>query len=264
MRDLTPKFWIGLPLASFIVCVGFAVIGGRDVYRGIISASEAGYLEHSTVLMLLPAIVLSGWLTSRWREFPHWGVGLWCLALFLGSVYFAGEECSWGQNYFGWATPEWMAGLNDQGETNIHNTSGFFDQLPRGLLTAWAAVGVFGPPFLRRYCDRWDPRRDWRGWLLPTMAALPTGLLVLLVGLPQKFYRHYGARDESIPEWFECMFLRGQHSELKEHFISLFIFVYVSSLAYRYWTFRTSEAAKNELPQDVREPPAPQDRAAQP
>ena len=249
MRDVTPKFWIGLPLASFIFCMAVAVSGGPEPYRGVVSASEAGYLEHSTVLMLLPAIALSAWLFTRRREFPHWIVGLWCLVLFLGSVYYAGEECSWGQNYFGWSTPDWMANFNDQGETNIHNTHGVFDQVPRGLLTAWAAAGVFLPPLLRRYRDRWDPRRDWRGWLLPTMASLPTGLLVLLVGLPQKIYGHYGARDECIPQWFDCMFLRGQHSEFKEHFISMFIFVYVSSLAYRYWTFHNSEAAKNGQPE---------------
>ena len=31
------------------------------------------------------------------------------------------EEISWGQRIFGWQTPAWLAAVNAQGETNIHN-----------------------------------------------------------------------------------------------------------------------------------------------
>jgi hypothetical protein len=37
------------------------------------------------------------------------------------ALFVAGEEISWGQRIFGWETPESLAELNRQGETNIHN-----------------------------------------------------------------------------------------------------------------------------------------------
>ena len=33
----------------------------------------------------------------------------------------AGEELSWGQRIFGWATPDSFASINEQSETNLHN-----------------------------------------------------------------------------------------------------------------------------------------------
>lgn len=47
--------------------------------------------------------------------------------LFLALLFFfaAGEEISWGQRVFGWATPEQLAELNRQGETNFHNLAPF-------------------------------------------------------------------------------------------------------------------------------------------
>lgn len=54
------------------------------------------------------------------------GMGLRTLGLVymlgvVAAVFIAGEEISWGQRIFGWATPEELAALNRQGETNIHN-----------------------------------------------------------------------------------------------------------------------------------------------
>jgi hypothetical protein len=47
--------------------------------------------------------------------------------LLLAVLFFfaAGEEISWGQRLFGWATPESLAEINRQGETNIHNLAPF-------------------------------------------------------------------------------------------------------------------------------------------
>jgi hypothetical protein len=38
----------------------------------------------------------------------------------------AGEEMSWGQHLFGWKAPEAITKVNVQGETNLHNLSGYF------------------------------------------------------------------------------------------------------------------------------------------
>ena len=55
----------------------------------------------------------------------------------IGIIYFFFEEISWGQHYLKWETNEIFMILNNQGETNIHNISNIFDQLPRGILTLW-------------------------------------------------------------------------------------------------------------------------------
>ena len=57
-------------------------------------------------------------------------------------IYFLGEEISWGQHFFNWSTPEWFINNNLQNETNIHNISNIFDQLPRSLVLMWCAFSV--------------------------------------------------------------------------------------------------------------------------
>lgn len=228
MRDLPRSVSIGVPLASLLLCAAIALVG-PDVYFRLIAASERGYLEHSTVTMLLPAIAMAAWLAFRSRRFPRPLLSAWAGILCIGAIYYAGEEASWGQHYFGWKTPEPWTEVNDQGETNIHNTHGVFDQTPRGALTLAALLAVLLPLTMRRQAE-WDPRRNWREWVVPTSACIPSALLVVTVGLPQKLYATYtAARDPNIPAWFDSMFLRGWHSELKEHFIAMFILMYVAS-----------------------------------
>jgi hypothetical protein len=240
MKDLKPAIWLGLPLASFLFCVSVAVFGGPDIYLRWISRSESAYLEHSTVVMLIPAFIMAFWLFFHSKHFFGRGLRFWVLLWALGSFYFAGEEASWGQHYFHWHTPDWVAKVSDQGETNIHNTHGIFDQFPRGLLTA-AAIAAFIFPFLLiPQRKKWDPQTRKLFWTWPTVASAPAGLLAALSGLPQKFYGKYGPPDPNIPEWFDSMFLGGKHNELMEHFLAMFILMYISSLTYRYWTLRKS------------------------
>jgi hypothetical protein len=41
-----------------------------------------------------------------------------------GLIFIGLEEISWGQQFFGFATPESLRAMNDQGETTIHNIRG--------------------------------------------------------------------------------------------------------------------------------------------
>jgi len=60
----------------------------------------------------------------------------------LALVYFLGEEISWGQHIFKWTSPEFFKNANIQGETNIHNISNLFDQVPRTLVIIWCSLTV--------------------------------------------------------------------------------------------------------------------------
>jgi hypothetical protein len=46
------------------------------------------------------------------------------VVLCCGLLFLIGEEVSWGQRIFGWETPESVAAVNKQEETNLHNIHG--------------------------------------------------------------------------------------------------------------------------------------------
>ena len=59
-------------------------------------------------------------------------------------VFVAGEEISWGQRIFGFATPDFLLPLNQQGEFNVHNISlGTSDRIYRdGAFLLFLATSV--------------------------------------------------------------------------------------------------------------------------
>lgn len=67
-----------------------------------------------------------------------------------GLFYYAGEEISWGQHFFNWNSPEFFKELNNQKETNLHNISNLFDQLPRTLVMIWCSTSLFFVLILRK------------------------------------------------------------------------------------------------------------------
>lgn len=159
MNDSTPNrelpavvYW-GAPL--LVVGAPYAAqwVGGRQAWL----YGEAGAIEWLTVVFLLAAIVYAvRVLRLAAGRGPRWLV-VWALLLLLGAVYFAGEELSWGQHVFQWATPETWRQLNPQQETNLHNVHALFDQLPRALLTLAAFVGGVAVPLYRRRAARRSP-----------------------------------------------------------------------------------------------------------
>jgi hypothetical protein len=144
----------------------------------------------------------------------------------LGALYFAGEEASWGQHYFGWSTPEALAAVNAQEETNIHNIHGIFDQLPRNLLTLGVVVGgIVLPIARRRRAGAWVAAEGPLGWLLPTVVCLPTAVLGTVVSLPEKLFEAAGSE---VPTLIEI-----SPGESKEYYFALFLLLYVLSIARR-------------------------------
>ncbi len=107
---------------------------------------EDGVFQTVSALLLLCAAAISVWIALRvGRGRPEY-----YMHLFLGTLFFVmfGEEVSWGQRYFGLATPDFIAAVNAQGEINFHNMYGyFFDHLFILCFFLWG-VGV---PLLDRY-----------------------------------------------------------------------------------------------------------------
>jgi hypothetical protein len=195
-------------------------------------AQEASFFEHGTVAVLLPAVLAAFWAGARGR-FPRPWVRWWIVGWALACLYFAGEEASWGQHYFGWDTPEAIAERNKQDETNLHNMSSWLNMKPRTLVETWIVVGGLVLPIVRRIRA---PERFAAGpdlsrpddWFWPTSAGIATASINLV-----------GRGFDASHKWFEpesepfMVLERLGSSEAREFFIASFLSVWLASFALR-------------------------------
>lgn len=105
-----------------------------------LAAITAGY---ALIREIQPTAALNN-ATSRY----HLGLIAWFSLALLGCIYVAGEEISWGQHFLGWQSNEFWASVNDQGETNLHNTSSWLDQKPRLVLEIGVMIGGLAIPLI--------------------------------------------------------------------------------------------------------------------
>ena len=108
----------------------------------------------------------------------------WVLLAVLGCLYVAGEEVSWGQHFLNWDTPAYWQGLNDQQETNLHNTSSWLDQKPRLVLLIGILAGGIVFPLLQKYRAGTLPEKF--AIIYPPAFLMPVAVLVILPPLLDK------------------------------------------------------------------------------
>lgn len=197
---------------------------------------ELGLVENLTVLLLLAAMLGSLYLVRRYREALHRVPRLFLLVFCLGCIYFAGEEASWGQHWFGWETGEYFAAINDQQETNLHNTSKYFDRVPKGIVSfAVFLGGVVIPLYLRRKARVIDCRKPmW--WLFPTWVCLPTAIIAVTATWPSKIERHSGS-----------VFYFDGAQEMKELYIAYFFLLFIISLVRRLQQYQANGVSFSPL-----------------
>jgi len=227
LRDLSPWLWLGIPavmLATTIV----AYFTSQDLMMLLIRRDDhpngGGIAEHGTVLVLIPGIIAALTVLIRYRDqLPLWLAG-WILCWALACIYFAGEEASWGQHYFSWATPEGMRGFNDQNETNLHNVSHWFDQKPRSLVELWMVFAGLVAPIFHRYRPNalWG-NREWSRWFWPTRIGMPSVvafLFCLVVAIFAKITKRVDLHQLG-------------NNELREFYLAIFLSGYLTSIWYR-------------------------------
>lgn len=138
---------------------------------------STGIIEHLTVFVLLPGTAGAIYALVRFRRrFPSRLHAGWLLIWTLACIYFAGEECSWGQWYFGFDTPTVIDDINKQDEFNLHNTTSWLNEKPRAAVELFVVtLGLFVPIAARlpgggplRFL-RTQATRSWPAWVL----ALP-------------------------------------------------------------------------------------------
>lgn len=82
------------------------------------SAKENSWIENLTAVWLfLGSIFLFATVRMEQRSFQRWLYILGGIALF----YAAGEEISWGHHIINYPMPDFLADINFQNETNLHN-----------------------------------------------------------------------------------------------------------------------------------------------
>lgn len=210
--DLRPWLWLWFPLL-WLLAILLALNLDPDFYvRWFLY--EDGLVEIGTAVLALTATVAGGLALRHRRRLPTRWLAGWLLAVTAACFYFGMEEISWGQKVFQWDTPEWIAAFNDQGETNLHNTSGLFDQLPRNLLMLWVIAGGIVAPILARIRGKaLEPPMFW-----PTYVCLPTAVLAIATRTPDYL------------SWLSLPFsIRIDSGEVKEFYYALFLLLYLLS-----------------------------------
>jgi hypothetical protein len=152
--------WMRLEAAEWGVSIGTAwalavgplvfaaVVAGTALYRPLyrVFVEEDGIVEWAQIAALIALVVVGLLVAARlWHRHERSFAGLFVIAA-LAAFFIAGEEISWGQRLLGWATPEDLAALNRQGETNIHNVGSVlqFMNLAMFLVTVAAAILPLG------------------------------------------------------------------------------------------------------------------------
>jgi hypothetical protein len=100
--------------------------------------SESGFIENLQVFFLFFSIIFLLKGRYLYRDIPF--INIFLIIKILALLYFFGEEISWGQHFFRWNTPDIFKDINNQDETNIHNISNLFDQLPRTFVIIWCSL----------------------------------------------------------------------------------------------------------------------------
>lgn len=158
-KPVSKIWWLWVPLLFLAVQAVIEVVFDHETL--VHMHTEGGPHESLQFFLLVAAMIVA---VRTLVGFPvrarPWLAAYIALAA-LCCLYVAGEEVSWGQHIIGWTTPEFWAAVNDQGETNLHNTSSWLDQKPRLLLEIGVGIGGLLIPALRR----------WRPGALPVRFA---------------------------------------------------------------------------------------------
>ena len=132
---------------------------------------EDGVVEYLTAGAFLLAAVAFGIAGLR-----RTGRTLWAIPLGLACFLVAGEEVSWGQRILGLGTPERLAEINVQGETNLHNIEGIHGMV-RALAVVVLVTLFFVLPLL---AERWTPLARLNGRVRFPLPPLSAALLILI------------------------------------------------------------------------------------
>lgn len=192
--------WLPLGLAVALAGLGKFAAGWYDAWMN----DERGGVELAQWLVLAAAVVVALRLLARPELRRRPALLAWVALAGLACFYVAGEEISWGQHLAHWNTPDYWRAINDQGETNLHNTSSWFDQKPRTLLELGVIVGGLLGPALRRL--RPQALRGAIDLMTPLAATLPLAAIAEFAGLDKRLGLDLFFRPSEVQELYFYLF----------------------------------------------------------
>ncbi len=214
-RWLTIWFPLGVLAGIFV----FRFADPQSVYFKRMINSEEGIVENATVALLLAAMLFLLLALGMRTRLPDGRLGAWLLVCLLGTLYFAGEEASWGQHWFGWNSPDFLREVNAQRDINLHNIEKWSGtRVPKSLLVLGiVALGLVWPLWRQRKRITLDPKSDWRYWVLPTEAGMVYAGLLIAVRLVER-----------IEVWLHLdhFFFEMDFKEILEFYIAGFLLAY--------------------------------------
>ena len=191
-----------MTLAIFMA-LGFlvAAIWNPSFYQNLIA--EDGVVEaNSSFFWFLAALGMAHW---SWKNRAARGVLPVALVLLGAFVACGGEEISWGQRIFGFATPDALGAVNKQNETNLHNI-GSISVFSNVFFLASALFFLL--PLVPKFRACWQVLQ----WVHPDATRIfLVGLGVwMVIGLrfgtlgfsPLSLWGHYTQMDDEIYEFF--------------------------------------------------------------
>ena len=182
-----------------------------------LTGGEQGLVEMAQTIFLLIALFFATSCFLRLSPDNAVWIKVWFAAGALGCLYVLLEEISYGQHFFNWDTPEYWKRLNDQGETNFHNTSSWLDQKPRLLLEIGIIVGgIIIPVFDRIRSISISVLHKFRP-VLPDTSLFLTALLAILPRLYERIIDVAGIDNGNL-------FVRT--SEVQELYFYYFLLLY--------------------------------------
>ncbi len=207
-----PDYFLTVILpAVFFVCTVVA----EQVFHACVTACEDGPAENLQALILLCAFLLGVRLLMAPRgTYPRWARVFFLIGT-LGALYACLEEISYGQRIFGWVTPDHWAVINDQDETNLHNTSAWLDQKPRLILEVGVVIGGIIMPLLRRFKP--DALPEDFAVVYPDDLLFPTAFFAFGIHMVQL-----------VTEWThrQDLYIIQRGSEMQETYLFWFILLY--------------------------------------
>lgn len=191
-----------------------------EFYRAYVLPEGYGFLELTQFFLAGAAAVLC--FQALGYKVVRGSTLLWLAVLFfaLAAFYIAGEEHSWGQHFFNWNTPAYWSEINRQQETNLHNTSPWFNQRPKLLFDIAMFVGGLLIPLIQLWTGGF--KKPLLALLTPPLAIAAPAVIALVFKVVDDLGKDYLAAP---------IFIRP--SEVVETFQYLYMLMYVIVLRRR-------------------------------
>ena len=193
--------------------------------------SEKGIIENGTFVLLIISIILSFCILKNKNLFIfNKKIFFFIFFLVIGLIYFAGEEISWGQNWFRWNTSNFFTNYNDQSETNFHNISSWLDQKPKTILLFFVLFGGILSPLFSHNKDK--NNLTFKYIFFPEISCFITSAFCLFFYLLDNSYKILCSGTPGID--ISCKFIPQlfvfRTSEIIEFYIALFLLIYIFSI----------------------------------